>query len=107
MKASRRYLSFHAAALRRSAQEANAPIYGMGKLGTLASGPVHGPSHRPSHGPVVIPRDPRALSIDPWRDVHGSADDHRCEVRSTARAPDHLLPRWTRSDRDGVELRRP
>lgn len=47
----------------------------MGKLGTLTSGTVHGPSPLTSHRPVVIPRDPGALSIGPWLGVHRTPVD--------------------------------
>ena len=43
---------------------------------------VLGAPFRPSHGPVVVPQDRGALSIDLWRDVHRSADDHGCKVGS-------------------------
>src|SRR6478609_8585277 len=89
--------SHYAAALRRSEQEARSLVHGVGKLWSFASGTVLGAPFRPSHGPVVVPRNRRALSMDLRRSLDGSVGDHRCEVRSAAGEPNHILPRWTRS----------
>ncbi len=45
--------------------------------------------------------------MDPWCPRYSPVDDHGCQVRTTARAPDHVFPRRTRPDCDGLKLRRP
>ena len=85
-------------------EQARPPVQGPRKLRPLGSWTVLLAPRSVSHRPVLVPRNRRALSMDPWRGRHSSVDQHGRQVGSAARAPTHLLPRRTRSDRHRLKL---
>jgi len=83
----RYYVRRYAAALRRSAQEAQPLVYGHRELFAIAPRTVPSAAPLASHRPLAVPRHGRPLSIDTWRPGHSPADDHRSQFGSAARAP--------------------